>query len=133
MIYEIIWETGDHSLANYDSDEEMLLAVSGQHNRARNGVEGGPAGQPALRAVKVLKYESDPSEGTDALSLDVAKSELNALLDEFAEDGVVSLDRLPELARRARSSMVPTPAHESNYKAKEVAVFSVDDIEKAAA
>jgi hypothetical protein len=112
----------------------MLLAVSGQHERAKNGQPGGPAGQPALRAVKVLKYDKDPGDMPETLSTEVAKEELSALLDEFAEDGVVALDRFPEIAARARSSMVPrTSAHDSNYKMKEVKEFSLDDIEKAAA
>jgi hypothetical protein len=82
----------------------------------------------------VLKYDKDPGDMPETLSTEVAKEELSALLDEFAEDGVVALDRFPEIAARARSSMVPrTSAHDSNYKMKEVKEFSLDDIEKAAA
>lgn len=131
--YEIIWENGEHSLACYDSEEEMLLAVKAQHDRAKAGEDGGPAGNAATRVAKVFEYESDPAEVEDSLSKDVAKTELNAMIDEAAdENGVVFLPDLLGIVDNLRSSMVSSGPHESNYKAESVKEFSVEDVEGGA-
>jgi hypothetical protein len=81
----------------------------------------------------VFAYKQDPTASEDALSADVAKSELNAAVDEIAdENGVVALGDLLGVVSRLRSSMVAGGPHDSNYKAKEDKTFTVDDIEKAA-
>lgn len=130
-VYEIIWESGEHSLASYDSDDEMLSAVAEQHERAKNGLPAGPAGNPATRVVKVLKYDKDPADVEDSLSADVAKAELDAMVDEVAdENGVVHLPNLLFIVDRLRSSMVASGPHESNYKAKESKEFAVETVEK---
>jgi hypothetical protein len=128
--YEIIWESGEHSLASYDSDEEMISAVKAQHERAKNGEPGGPAGTPASRVAKVLKYDKDPADVEDTLSADVAKAELGGMVDEAAdENGVVNLPDLLFIVDNLRSSMVASGPHESNYKAKESKKFEVEAFE----
>jgi len=133
MVYEIIWESGEHSLANYDSEEEMLSAVAAHHNRAKSGEKAGPAGGPATRVAKVFAYKSDPTATEDSLSADVLKAELAAAVDDIAdENGVVALGDLFGAVQKLRSSTVASGPHESNYKVKEDKTFTIADIEKAA-
>jgi len=128
--YEIIWESGEHSLANYDNDEQMETAVLAQHNRAKNGEQGGPAGSMAVRAVKVFKYDSDPGEISDALSADEVKAQLSAAVDEAAdENGVIHLPVLHAIVANVRSSTVQSGPHDSNYKMKESKEFAIADLE----
>jgi hypothetical protein len=129
-MYEVIWEDGSHSLANYADDDEMKSAVLAHHGRALKGEQAGPAGGAAGRIVKVFKYDSDPAESDDTLSKDVAKAELNALIDEAAdENGVLDLGILPNLVSALRTSQVNSGPHESNYKAESTAEFSIEDLE----
>jgi len=129
-MYEVIWEDGSHSLANYEDDEVMKATVLGHHNRAKDGEAGGPAGQPAGRIVKVLKYDSDPADSMDALSVDEAKAALSDAIDAAAdENGVLDLAVLPNLVSALRTSQVSSGPHESNYKMEAVEEFSIDDLE----
>jgi hypothetical protein len=135
MTYEIIWESGEHSLANYDSDEEMTQAVLAQHTRATEGEAGGPAeGTLANRVVKVFKYDSDPAEATDGYTTDLAKAMLGEQIDAVAdENGVVGVSELHAALANALSSTVQSAPHESNYKAESVEEFSLADLEGAEA
>jgi hypothetical protein len=130
MIYEVIWEDGSHSLANYEDDDEMKSAVLGHHNRAKAGESGGPAGGPAGRITKVLRYASDPAESEDALSSDVAKAELGAAIDSAAdENGVLALSELHAIVGAIRSSQVESGPHDSNYKMEAEAEYAIEALE----
>lgn len=74
--YEIIYENGDHSVACYDNEEEMLSAVKEHHDRAKNGLRGNPEGTltetgtpvgavAAIRVARVLEYEDHPGNTHD--------------------------------------------------------------------
>jgi hypothetical protein len=130
MVYEVIWEDGSHSLANYADDDEMKSAVLAHHNRAKSGESGGPAGGPAGRIVKVFKYTDDPAESDDTMSADVAKAELDAAIDAAAdENGVIVLGDLLNIVAAIRSSQVSSAPHESNYKAEAVEEFAIESLE----
>jgi hypothetical protein len=130
MIYEVIWEDGSHSLANYENDDEMKSAVGAHHNRAVKGESGGPAGGPAGRIVKILKYDSDPAESSDALSADEAKAAISDAIDDAAdENGVLDLSRLHNIVSSLRSSQVSSGPHESNYKKEAQEEFAMADLE----
>ena len=45
--YEVIFESGDHSVVNAESDDEVITALAEQHQRAKTGLPGGPAGHRA--------------------------------------------------------------------------------------
>ena len=129
-VYEIIWESGEHSLAQYADDDEMKSAVLAHHDRAKNGEPGGPAGVPAQRAFKVLKYDSDPGEISETLSADEVKAQLDAAVDEAAdENGVLHLPVLHAIVGNIRSATVASDPHDSNYKAEESASFAIEDLE----
>jgi hypothetical protein len=85
MYYEVIYETGAHSIAQYDSDEEAISAITEQHNRAKNGMLGGPAGttHPAERIVRVLKYHRHPVELNEAQLANA--DDMSAKLGEIVE------------------------------------------------
>jgi hypothetical protein len=44
--YEVIFETGNHSLAQYENDEEAQSALKAHHERATQGRLGTPQSQP---------------------------------------------------------------------------------------
>lgn len=123
--YEVIFEDGTHSVCNYESDEEALSACGAHHERA---TKGEPAladvpNVPAVRIVRVLKYDSPPGDAFSgqSLSADVAKSELAGALEAATTDGVTDL---ADLAARIRDLSNPfdndAGPHDSKYRAKEV-------------
>ena len=133
-VYEIIWESGEHSLANYEDDDEMTRAVIAQHDRAKNGELGGPAGGPASRAAKVFKYKSDPAEISDSLSADEVKAQLSEAVDTLAdENGVTYLPDLVGIVANIRSATVQSGPHDSNYKMDSDKEFGIDALEKKGA
>lgn len=75
--YEVIFETGAHSVAFYDSEQQMKEALSAHHFRAISGGMGQlqtsssphpttgqhvPANHPAERVVAVHEYAEHPGE-----------------------------------------------------------------------
>jgi hypothetical protein len=54
--YEVIYEDGSVSVADYASDEEATSAVMEQHNRAKSGQKNGPQDIAATRVARVLAY-----------------------------------------------------------------------------
>ena len=120
--YEIIYEDGSYSVAQYDSDEEALSAAKAHHTRA---TEGGPALESApdlgraVRIVKVIKYENDPGSihEDQTLSEDVAEKELETALANATKDGVTDLRVLAANIRDIANPLVQSDPHESNYKA----------------
>ena len=137
--YETIFETGEHSVAEYADDDEALSAARAHHERATKGEPGrgestprndlGEDGQrqvmdyPAERVVKLLKYDEHPATYMEdaTLSTDVLNSELKAIIKNIAHDGVVNLFELESALRMLTDASVPDAGrHESMYKMKEV-------------
>lgn len=105
--YEVIYETGNHSLADYTNDVEALSTLKAHHDRATKGEEGGPSEHKAERIVKVLVYDSHPVDFVPPVY--VASSVEGLPVNE-------ALASLAELA----SPLVNSAPHESNFKMPEV-------------
>lgn len=129
MFYEVIYETGTHSIISADSDEDALPGLNEQHRRAVEGVEGGPTGHPAERIKKVLKYDKHPMEAAENQNVDAEglKEMVNAVIDEKAMGGEVSV---PEVAAAVRAVTSPillnNDPHESDFVASEVGELKGD-------
>jgi hypothetical protein len=115
MYYEVIYETGSHSLASYESDEEALRALNEHQERAKTGqpaMEG--TSVPAERIARVLVYDHHPADYNP--NQQVPLTDLTSTLDSLAEDGLVSV---PEAAAAVRDSSSPFVAqegpHDSSY------------------
>lgn len=85
--YEVIYETGAHSVLNSESDEQVMEGLNNHHERALNGMRGqlessssrhpshdamhGPgapvpvATHQAERVKRVLRYDTHPGDSTD--------------------------------------------------------------------
>ena len=123
--WEVIWETGEHSIMSVEDEKEALAGLEVQHERAVNGLPGGPTGHPAVRVKKVLEYDQHPNEYNAAqnVTADEAKERFNAALKEASVDGVVNLGELHSKLQDLAYPMVESGPHESNFKmeaAKEV-------------
>jgi hypothetical protein len=123
VFYEVIYETGTHSIMSAESDEEALQGLEEHQRRALAGETGGPSGHPAERIKKVLKYHKHPMEAADNqnVSVDSLKEHVNAVIDAKALGDEVSV---PEVAAGVRDFTSPlvlnNPPHESDFIAAEV-------------
>lgn len=139
--YELIYESGEHSIAYYEDDAEALDAIGAHINRAKTGVPGSAANStprndldpndvqlpvqqqvfPAIRIVRALVYEEHPSDfDATNVSSDVAKSMVTDAIKEVAVKSVVNLQELAMvLIRSTDTRLSDTAPHESNFKAKE--------------
>lgn len=135
--YEIAYETGRRSVAEYASDAEAHAAVAEQDRRAREGVTAGPQGGAAERVSKIYKYKYHPNEYNpeQTASSDVVEKEVSALLKALADkNGVVNIDQLAVQVRGLSHPMVtPEHAHDSQFKMQEDAAFTLDELATAAA
>jgi len=116
MYYEIIYENGEVSVANYDTDEDALAAVTEQHNRAKAGGLNGPQGGPASRVVKVLVYSSHPGDyGTEG---GMSTDEVNAGIKDLLKGvDVVNVQNLAAAVSALNHPMVtPESPHDSRFK-----------------
>jgi hypothetical protein len=121
VFYEIIYEDGSFSVANYESDEEATSAIEATHNRAVNGgrsLESVPNSPAAVRVVKVLKYKEHPGDlyASQELPVAVVKERVAELLKGGKE---VNVAELTAELRNLTSPMVASGAHESNFAAEE--------------
>jgi hypothetical protein len=130
--YEIVYETGRMSVAEYADDAEAQSALGEQQRRATAGEMGGPnAGHPAglvgeptwaaERIAKVYVYDTHPNEYNpeQTMSADVLASEMTDLIHSLAdENGVVAVDQVAVEARGITHPMVNEreSAHDSMYK-----------------
>lgn len=125
--YEVVFETGSNSVAEYADDAEALAANEVQHDRAKSGLPGGPTGHSAERVVAILKYDKHPAEfGADqAWSADVATKTTAELIKGLAdENGVVSKTELAAAILNTSEAIVRLEDRkqgESLYKMKEKA------------
>ena len=119
--YEIIYETGAHSIASYADDDECLRAVTAQHERAVSGQPGGPTNHPAERVARVLCYAEHPATfaETQAVSKDELVAYFNGVIDKVAVGDLVSVPEVAAEVRDFTNPMLDSGPHESNYKAEE--------------
>jgi hypothetical protein len=120
--YETIFENGSHSVAEYDSDDQAMQAISEHHRRATAGERGNPEdptgkikAQPAARIARVLVYDTHPVEHAVVVTTeDVVKAvTANAVGDMV--DPLVAAAAVRDLT----SPLVESGPHESNYKQEE--------------
>jgi hypothetical protein len=116
MIYEVIYETGNHSLASYENDEEALKALNEHQDRAKNGkpaLEGTDV--PAERIARVLVYEHHPADYNP--NQQVPLNTLNETLANMTDaDGLVNVPEAAAAVRSATSPFVPQEGpHDSSY------------------
>jgi hypothetical protein len=140
LYYEIIYENGEHSIAEYENDGEAELAIGAHVDRAKAGLPGTPDSLPrtdvpenlpvhqqtwaAQRVVKVLKYDEHPYDyGSTASNLtkEVASKTVDDCIKEVAdENGIVDLKQLCAAILETTEPRLDSGPHESNYKMKEV-------------
>lgn len=137
MYYEVIYESGAHSVAEYADDDEALSAINAHVERAKAGepatassttrtdVEPGPTTTwPAERVVKVLVYDRHPDDySSDAnnVTADVANKTVADIAKGLADkNGVVSMQELAVAVAQSTNPRVDSKPHETNYKMKEV-------------
>lgn len=116
--YEVIYETGTHSIIAADSDEEALRGLVAHHARAVQGETGGPTGHPAERIKKVLKYDKHPME--DSITATVKSEDLKTLVNEIIDEKTlgdqVSVEEVLASVRVQTSPViVNSDPHESDY------------------
>ena len=121
--YEVVYETGEHSVAQYDSDEEAQSALATQHERATQGQPGGPDGTqwPAIRIKRVLVYPFHPTDfgaGQEVPSATLLERVQQAIKDN-EKDGTVQVHVVAAAVRDLSSPVVSTKPgpFESSYKA----------------
>jgi hypothetical protein len=140
VFYEIIYETGDKSVAEYANDEEAMSAINAHVLKAKSGESATPMSTdrydlgpdapvgnsqwPASRVVKVLVYKKHPYDyihSASAVSAEVAKKVCSECINDIVdEDGVVSIpDLVAALTDTTRPLVDGAGAHESAYKMKE--------------
>jgi hypothetical protein len=117
--WEVIYETGAHSVVCPENEEDAKAALREQHRRAVSGERGGPTGHAAERIKRVLVYDDHPADVPQSVSSDEALARTKDLVKALADDnGVVDLQQLAnELEIRP---LVASSAHESNYYMGEV-------------
>lgn len=128
--YEIAYETGRKSVAEYADDEEALAACKEHDRRARDGQQAGPQGGPAERIAKIYKYESHPNDYNleQTASAEVITKEVGELVKAMKDsNGIVNIDQLALEVRGLSHPMTnPEHAHDSQFKMKEDAVLTLE-------
>lgn len=124
--YEVIYETGAHSVVQGDDDEAVIGGLREQQRRALEGEDGGPAGHAAERVKRVLKYDEHPAEYGASMAMgakemmDELSSRMRALADN--QGGQVSIPQAVQELILLGSPIMPISddRHASIYKAPEV-------------
>jgi hypothetical protein len=124
VYYEIIFETGSHSIAYYESDEEAITAIGAHHDRALRGMAAqasNPQMGPAERIKRVLVYNEHPASFMASQAVPV--SDITSAVDEALKThSVGDLASVPQIAAAIRDITRPTVdsgPHESSYKMPE--------------
>jgi hypothetical protein len=123
--YEIIFETGNHSVAFYEDDAEAERAIGAHHARAKAGepaMADNPQMGAAERVNKVLKYDEHPADYN--LTQTATPEEVKAVVDEaLTASAVGDMVSIPEIAAVVRDISNPIASDsdrlESNYKMAE--------------
>lgn len=114
--YEIVYEDGTVSVADYASEEDATGAILEQHRRAKEGGKNGPQEGVATRVAKVYVYSQHPGDyGTEGgLSVDEVKAAIDAVLTGV---DVVNVQQLAQYVSSLNHPMKPDAgAHESKFK-----------------
>ena len=116
--WEVIYETGSHSVVQPENEEDAKEALKEQHRRASAGEQGGPTGHAAERVKRVLVYDDHPANILNTMHKDEALARAKEVVNELAdENGVVDLSAVGrEIEYRPRVESGP---HESNYRMDE--------------
>ena len=132
--YEVIYETGEHSVMSAESDEEALRGISEQHRRATAGEPGGPSGIIATRVKRVLKYNEPPGSLYESQAVPVKEAQkwIDEALKAHTVGDLVSVPELVAALRNGVDPLVTSGPHESNFKAKEVTELDPKSWEVAA-
>jgi hypothetical protein len=137
--YEIIYETGNKSVAEYADDEEAISATQAHHERAIKGLpgrgkstpradlgDGAPQvmDYPAERISKVLRYEKHPASLNEdmTMSADVARSEFENMIGDSKVVNLMELSgKLRDLANplTVAAQNGEHDRHASQFKMKE--------------
>lgn len=125
MFYEIIYETGAHSVAEYADDAEAIDAVRSHHSRATSGeraTESNEDSGPAERIVAVLKYNDHPATygESQAFNSSDVTAIVNSAVEQLAVGDMVSVAEVAAAVKDISSPVVSSEPHESNYKMAEV-------------
>lgn len=116
MYYEIVYEDGTGSVADYPDDDAARSAVLEQHNRAKTGQKNGPQEGPANRVVKVYAYATHPGSLYEAggITADELKSRMNELLEghDVIEPAAFAL----QVQSITHPMVFGAEAHESKFK-----------------
>jgi hypothetical protein len=125
MFYEIIYETGDHSIASYDSDDEAIGAIAEHHSRAKKGLKAQATNDqmgPAIRIIKVLKYDQHPADFnlTGTVEIDALTTAVDEAIRKHAVGDQVSVNQIAAEIRDIADPVITDSApHDSNYKMTE--------------
>lgn len=129
--YEVVFETGNMSVLEAESDEVALAAAGEQDRRAREGEPAGPQGGPAERVAVLYKYDKPPNDYNveQTASADVLTTEVSALIDGLKDaNGVVSIS---ELAMQVQALSHPMVAkenpHDSQFKMEHEAELTLPE------
>lgn len=133
---EVIYETGDHSIASYDDTPEglddFLKGLENHHRRAVNGEAGGPTLRPAERIKKVLTYDEHPGDYMlgGLVDTSVLKSHTSEMIDKIAVGNQASVWELISELRQYMTALKPNrdklKPHESWYKMNETGELELE-------
>lgn len=131
--YEIVYETGNVSVAEYADDAEALKAAGAHDKRAREGGQAGPQGGPAERVAKLYVYTQHPNDFNleQTASADVVTKEVDSLVKAMKDkNGVVSIDQLALQVRGLSHPMTNKEhPHDSQFKMKEDRILALEGAE----
>lgn len=126
MFYEITYETGRVSVAEYVDEAEAQAALADHHRRALDGEPGGPIGQPAERIAKVRVYDVHPDNynPTQLMDAEELSKEVLVLINALKDDkDLVDIARLAVEVRGLSHPLYTDREHphDSIYRMQETA------------
>ena len=133
MYLEVVYENGEHSVMQADSEEKALEAIAEQHRRAmagERGLQSDPASPPAIRVKRVFVYDEHP--GSYGESNAIPTKEAKAALDGLTQGDLVSVPQLVQALRNLTNPRINSAPHESNFIMKEKSEIKSEKWEVAA-
>jgi thiamine pyrophosphate-dependent acetolactate synthase large subunit-like protein len=127
--YEVIYETGNHSIASYENDDEATQALTAHNDRAKSGQPGTPESTarpdvpdqstqtwPAERIARVLVYNDHPATYNEAQVVTTQAVEEAVRASTDTETNTVNAMQAAASIREATSPFVPQEGpHDSSY------------------
>lgn len=136
--YELIYETGAHSVAFYDTDDEAMNAAGAHNDRAKSGgrsLSSDVSSPPAERVARILKYDRHPGDYgfNQTMSTEVFNSEFANAVEASTVDGVVDLNEVQAAVRDLSSPLATKEApHDSNFRMQDTAELALPWVEGGA-